>query len=212
MAIRMKTWLVLIGLMVGCSAVAFASNITIIPITNNSFENPTLAPGSWITGIAGWDLNGVGGVYAPTSNIAPTDGTNVMWLNSGYVSQTLSTTLAAYSGYTLTVDVGQRPDFQPINYRIELLAGGTVLASDNGSLHPAAGQFLTSTLTYTSLTGDLIGQNLEIRLLNTGTQQIVFDNITLTDPPVGNVPEPASLVLLGSGLLACYRRVCSRRK
>lgn len=109
------------------------------------------------------------------------------------LQQTLTATLSPSSEYTLIVDVGniktdgspQHPfDFNGFpNYRIDLLAGGQVLASDTNTLRPDEGRFLQSTVKYT--TGSQhpqLGLPLGIRLINlnnaVGTE-VNFDNVRL---------------------------------
>lgn len=149
------------------------------------------------------------------------------------LQQTLASTLQTSTQYTLTVDVG---NFAPSGtefdftgfpgYRIELLAGDTVIASDNNSLTIGEGIFLPSTVTYTSgATDALAGQALSIRLLNlNGTHlpnfpiarsgnygiEVNFDDVRLDATPV---PEPSALVLAGSaGLLAWQARRSRMRR
>ncbi len=53
---------------------------------------------------------------------------------------------------------------------------------------------------YTALAGDpQIGQALEIRLSSVGVQTN-FDNVQLDAMTISDVPEPATLLLLGLGL------------
>jgi hypothetical protein len=109
------------------------------------------------------------------------------------LQQTLTAVLAPSSEYTLTVAVGnirtdgspQHPfDFNGFpNYRIDLLAGGQVLASDTNALMPGEGHFLQSTVKYT--TGSQhpqLGLPLGIRLLNLNSAvgtEVNFDNVRL---------------------------------
>lgn len=140
------------------------------------------------------------------------------------LQQTLASTLQTSTHYTLTVDVG---NFAPSGtefdftgfpgYRVELLAGGVVIASDNNTLTIGEGIFLPSTVTYTSGASDpLAGQALSIRLLNlNGTHlptprsgnygiEVNFDDVHLDATAV---PEPSALALAGfAGLLAWQAR------
>ncbi len=189
-------------------ATAFASDVP-IPVVNPSFEVPIVGgTNQWSSYLYGWNQTGSAGVWQPSPTLlSGTDGLNAAWVGSGYISQVLTTTLASNSTYTLTVQVGQRADmaYSPIGYIVQFLAGGIVLAYDNSSLHPTPGTYGTSVVTYTTPDGSsLIGQNLEIRLVQT-SGQVSFDNVQLTDPINPNfrvTPEPASMVLLGAGLLS----------
>lgn len=112
------------------------------------------------------------------------------------LSQTLDTLLAANTTYTLTVDVGNPETyFSEVNnfffdfdgfpgYRVELLAGGQVIAADNNSQCIAEGDFGTSTVTFTSGSdSSYLGQNLGIRLINLNAApgtEVDFDNVHLT--------------------------------
>ena len=141
--------------------------------------------------------------------------------------QTLSATLQANTAYTLAVDVGNSaPNLPPIMFnfkgfpgcRVDLLAGGAVIASDNNTLVPGEGIFLKSTVSSTTGASPLnLGQQLGIRLVNlilpgpTGNPnngiEVNFDNVRLD---ATNVPSPASVALFGIGLLglaAVRRRV-----
>lgn len=212
-------------LILGCSS-AFADPIVVL---NPSFEIPILslgnAPGqtgdttgTWISYVPGWPIpvGGSAGEYLPSTTSLPsgaTDGNDVLWINYGYVSQTLSATLQNSSTYTLQVDVAQRTDDVAISYYIYLMAGNTIIAADNSSLHPDAGTWLTSTLTYTSGANDpLAGQLLTI-VLGVNAPQTDFDNVRLDDPPVGGlndaslpVPEPGAMFLAGGGLVSLLLR------
>jgi hypothetical protein len=143
------------------------------------------------------------------------------------MEQTLAVTLQSSTTYTLRVEVGNiandanfpHSQFQfggfP-GYRIELLAGGSVIAADNNSLLPSEGGWLTSTLQFTSASSVTPGQLLGIRLLNLNSNvglEVNFDNIRLSFAPV---PEPGVMAMLAcaaaAGMIARRRRsVASNR-
>jgi hypothetical protein len=85
-----------------------------------------------------------------------------------------------------------------------MLARATV--DDGGSpnfLISNDGAWVNVSLTYTALAGNpLLGQPLQIRLYASG-KEIDFDNVRLdlNGPVVAATPEPATMLLLGSGLI-----------
>ncbi|MFM6061995.1 MAG: PEP-CTERM exosortase interaction domain protein, partial [Microcystis panniformis] len=202
-------------------------------IANHSFENP-IAPQKGTTGfytinsspvvIGGWlNERATGaqqGVLDPTKsqnltkldrfyNLQPVpDGVQVAYSNGGTISQTLSETLRANKQYTLGVYVGRRKVQGFPGYNIELLAGNTVLASNN-SINPTAGTFAHVTVNYSSgNSSPLIGQALTIRLTSLGNQTN-FDNITLD---ASTIPEPSAMLgLLGFGLLVIASKLQQKR-
>lgn len=213
----------------GCSA--FADSIT---VQNPSFEIPILSlggnsgqvgngTGTWIPYAPGWpgSAGGGAGEYLPATTSLPTgatDGQDVLYVDFGYVQQTLTAVLQNNTTYTLQVDVAQRADFSPISYYIDLMAGNTILAADNSSLHPASGTWLTSTITYTSGPDDpLAGQALSI-VIGVNKNQTDFDNVRLnavdplSDAPGQPVPEPGSIFLVGCGLGTTAVAKLRRRK
>ncbi|MFN4943929.1 MAG: autotransporter-associated beta strand repeat-containing protein [Akkermansiaceae bacterium] len=183
------------------SGSAFA--ITPIPITNPGFELPVVEEGDYNQAPTGWNAyNGAllgSTVYAYNPTIDDFDseapeGSNVAGvytiLASGVekgLSQTLSTTFKEGDTYQLTVKVGYTNTYQ-VNpgYRVQLLAGGTVIAEDDNSLSPAFGQFVTSTLNYVYDPADsgLVNQALQIRLINKGLDdiqnEVAFDDVQLS--------------------------------
>jgi hypothetical protein len=128
------------------------------------------------------------------------------------VQQTLSATLQLRTRYTLAVEVGNIASgisaVQPYasfgffdlrgfpGYRIDLLAGTTVIASDNDSLLPDEGEFLTSTFDVVIGNGhDDEGEPLTIRLVNLNNQdindpvidlEVDFDDIRLDASPLAS--------------------------
>lgn len=126
------------------------------------------------------------------------------------IEQTLTATLELRNRYTLTVEVGNIasgisvvPPFSNFGffdlrgfpgYRIDLLAGETVIGSDDNSLLPGEGEFLTST--FDVVIGnehDDEGAPLTIRLVNLNNQdindpvidlEVDFDNVRLDATPL----------------------------
>ncbi|MDF3056633.1 MAG: hypothetical protein K0R17_848 [Rariglobus sp.] len=137
-------------------------------------------------------------------------------IESGLV-QTLAATLQTNTRYTLTVEIGNIanavPNPQPPSdvifagfpgYRVDLLAGGQVIASDNNSLLPAEGAFLTSQFELSiGASHVLAGQALGIRLVNLNAGpgvEVNFDHVRLDATAI---PEPAAAAsLLGAATLA----------
>lgn len=135
-------------------------------------------------------------------------------IESGLV-QTLASTLQTNTRYTLTVEVGNMAnDSATTNdafeftgfpgYRVDLLAGAQVIASDNNSLLPAEGTFLTSQFSLSiGASHVLSGQALGIRLVNLNAApgiEVNFDNVRLDATAI---PEPAAFAsLLGIATLA----------
>lgn len=150
----------------------------------------------------------------------------------GYV-QTLTDALQANTDYMLTVEVGniasgtsQNDTFFNLDefpgYRVDLLAGGVVIAQDDNSLSIPEGEFATSTVSLTvGAAHPQLGQDLGIRLVNLNvipdghTQQtspdleVDFDDVALSATPI---PEPATLPLLAIGALAVVFAWRGRRR
>jgi PEP-CTERM putative exosortase interaction domain len=147
------------------------------------------------------------------------------------LQQTLSATLQANMTYTLSALVGNIASGQSLDnntfnldgfpgYRIDLMAGETILVSDNNSLAGsiAEGSFASTSISYTATDSDLnLGENLRIRLVNLNVTdpsfssadlEVDFDSITLDASPV---PEPTTSVLL-IGLAAIASVMGRRRK
>jgi len=196
----------------------------LIPIVNPGFEDPLLGENEYIwLDIPGWtQVGGEGaGVWNVTLGdfdpvVAP-EGQNVLYTENppegvaNGVAQVLTETFAANTDYTLTAEVGNSWYYYYAGYSVQLLAGGIVIAEDNDTLWPDYKKWATSTVQYTYDPADsaLVGQPLEIRLLNLGLDKdnppagsvvgVEFDNVML-------VPEPATLALLGLGALMLKRR------
>ncbi|MEL6108709.1 MAG: PEP-CTERM sorting domain-containing protein, partial [Planctomycetota bacterium] len=142
--------------------------------------------------------------------------------------QTLDATLQADRDYRLTVEVGNIASGFATNgsffnldefpgYRIDLMAGGEVIATDQDSLTIGEGEFALSTIDFrASADHALLGQSLGIRVVNlneipAGFSQatspdleVDFDDIRLS---VTSIPEPSgSAVLLAASLLLVARR------
>lgn len=109
------------------------------------------------------------------------------------MQQTLAETLLPNSEYTLLVEVGNlNTDSNPNNqyaftgfpnYRVDLLAGGQILASDTNSLKPGEGRFLLSRVRFaTGSQHPQLGSALGIRLVNLNSSvgiEVNFDNVRL---------------------------------
>jgi hapalindole H/12-epi-hapalindole U/12-epi-fischerindole U synthase len=126
------------------------------------------------------------------------------------IEQTLSATLEARTRYTLTVEVGNIASGVSVvepyasfgffdlrgfpGYRIDLLAGELVIGSDNNTLLPEEGEFLTST--FDVVVGNdhpQLNEALTIRLVSLNVQdvddtiidlEVDFDNVRLDASPL----------------------------
>lgn len=140
----------------------------------------------------------------------------------GGLEQTLGDTLELNTEYRLTVEVGNiaNDSNAPHNafnfsdfpgYRIELLAGSTILGVDNNTLSIAEGTFETSTITFrTGISHINASQALGIRLINLNGSgiEVNFDNVRLEAIAV---PEPSTWsLIMGATVLTTV--LAKRRK
>jgi hypothetical protein len=146
------------------------------------------------------------------------------------VEQTLTDTLAAETLYTLAVEVGDIascaglvPPYQSFfvldgfpGFRVQLLAGGALIAEENRPLALEEGEFGTATLAFaTDAAPAQLGQPLAIRLVNRSLPdvpgvdglEVDFDDVRLDATPL---PEPAALPVLTLSLAAL--RCATRRR
>lgn len=242
-----------------CAAATFVAATTAyaqaISITNPGFETDVIPDGAFSVLVpTGWQVYDPSGIINQNANSvgvirpnvaqtyfpdgAPEGEQAALVFLAGNASgpaglqQTLATTLAAQTRYTLSVAIGNIASGTSLvgsadggnvfydldgfpGYRIELLAGNTVLGADSSSagVIPEGG-WRTATLTVDSTSfGDALGQSLTIRLVNLDTPgtvelpaiEVDFDAVTLVAAPV---PEPgtAALWLAGLGLLGALAR------
>jgi hypothetical protein len=191
----------------------------LIPVANFSFE--TLPPGGLPLGcsgtgcafseepIPGWINSGASGQFQPGSNtlyfnFIP-DGTTVAYSNDsgGTITQTIGTTVAASTTYTLQVELGLRKDGFDSLGTVQLLIGNTPINA--AGVAPSIGNWSTFTATYNSVAAD-VGKTLTIRLTATGGQSD-FDDVRLNASPT-SVPEPVStgLVVIALGVMGVTAR------
>ncbi len=169
----MTTSTVLKKILIGTAGAVFVTGFAVqekavavgITVLNSGFESPA-APyhpdnGLYysVNDISSWQISqgGSAGVFNPGASQASRgvisqpvpDGAQIAYNNGGTISQQLSTNLAPNTTYTLSLYVGRRNDISFPGYNVELLAGGTVLASNN-SVTPNSGTFAPISFTYTS--------------------------------------------------------------
>ena len=155
-----------------------------VQVENPSFELPAMNPCGFAEPIAtGW-ING--GVWHPAEchNAYPDgvpDGQQIGYTSGEAITQALDEELTSFTRVVLTVAVGRRLDgFTDGTYRVQLYAGGALLAEDNSTQSPPPGGFITSTVLYDALPGDpMIGEPLEIRLARVTGTQANFDDVHL---------------------------------
>ena len=193
-------YLICLALVLAIGGFAQAEQLVLV---NPGFEDPVLAEDDWTwLDVPGWTrVGGEGpGIWHVTSAdfdpvVAP-EGQNVLYTenavgDAGGVAQVLTETFAADTDYTLTADVGNSWNYYWAGYSVQLLAGETVIAQDNDTLWPDYMLWATSTVVYTYDPADsaLVGQPLEIRLLNLALDKDVaapdvvgveFDNVMLS--------------------------------
>ncbi len=197
---------------------------------------PATFTGAQASGPTGWTVYNSGatnnlrffGVWNPATTPSYTNGApdganvgvvfleNIANFAEAGLQQTLASTLQLSTQYTLTVEVGNFGPFAGAGwdftgfpgYRVDLFAGGTLIASDNNTLAPAEAEFLTSTVSFTTGASHAnAGQPLTIRLVNLNGPagiEVNFDRVRLDAIAV---PEPSSAGLLGlTALFAITRR------
>jgi len=149
------------------------------------------------------------------------------------ISQTLSDTLQANTQYTLQVEIGNIESATSLGgqffdldgfpgYRVDLLAGGVVIAQDDNSLFGSIpeGEFSTSTVNFaTGPAHPQLGQALEIRLVNLNQidpaftdsdLEVDFDDVRL-DATL--VPSPSSFALFAASVPPLlFARLLARRR
>jgi PEP-CTERM motif len=216
------TALRLLGCSVALSGMMAATGAQATPVTvqNFSFETPVKAVNTYNSNMdgTGWSqgpfqagvqffaLGSQGYNQATATSPLPgtANGLQAVYVNrnnaDNYIYQDVGP-LSANTTYTLTVAAGNQPNFGPGSTgSIALVSGafnGTVLAKTTVSGQPARNfvDFTTSFSSGPSVSGDLF-----VVLRVTSGDQIDFDNVRL-DASAASVPEPASMLLLGAGLL-----------
>jgi hypothetical protein len=143
------------------------------------------------------------GPFAGFGGVAP-EGENIAWTYNEAISgffglaQVLTETFTADTEYTLSVYVGNFKGYDFEGYKVQLLAGGNLLAEDDNSLTIAPDTFEFSTVVYTYDPNHInsVGEALEIRLLAAPGEPCWDDIRLIADPPPPSLSAvPVTLTL-----------------
>ncbi|MCA9290701.1 MAG: hypothetical protein KDA25_06210 [Phycisphaerales bacterium] len=162
-----------------------AAGTLAVPVTvqNPNFEYPSLNPCGFGASAPGWTGAQVWRPCLPQyfNDFPCAHGVQVGFTNGGPLTQTVSATLQPFTRVVLRTDVGMRLDgFTTGTYRIEVLAGATVIASDESTVVPPPGGFVTATATADVLARSAgLGEALTIRLTRVSGSQADFDVVRL---------------------------------
>lgn len=209
----------LAGLATGLFLVGLASGASATAISNAGFEvtDTSAFLYNFTNDIAGWTIADTAGTWDTTAfGSQISGGSQVAFIGEkknnapGAISQSLLAFYDANTVYTLTFDVGWRTNHDNASsFQVDLLAGGSSVATKVGT-SASQGLWETHSLTFANGSG-FLSDNIEIKFAKVGGDQVLIDNVSLSSSSSVNTPEPASMLLLGTGLigLAGYGR---RRK
>jgi len=201
-------------------SVAGAASASPITITNYSFETTGTFLGGCGTGCniytqpPGWTGVAFGGFQPGTDQGNFTyfntlsDGITSLYMNdlNSVASQTVAPTVQLGVLYTLMVDLGARNDTPFAAIASLVINGNTYTATGTA---PVAGGWSMFSVQYIGQAAD-VGSAITIQLTTSGIQGN-FDNVRLDALSPQPVPEPATLLMLGAGLVIIANRFRRRR-
>lgn len=176
-----------------------AQGVITITVNNPSFESPTPSTfPDYTVGATDWTLvrgDIDGGTFAPGGAVTPgpVDGNQVGYSNgAGGLQQVLGATFATGTTYFFSVSIGVRSDDLASTGAAAIQLGYflgngdfNLVTAQSGAA--ARGVFSGLTGSYQAAAGDA-GQTIVVRLANTGSPQVVFDQVSVSATAI---PEPA---------------------
>ena len=164
-------------------------------IVNGSFEQPDVADGVYDYTIPNWTITGSPSILDPTDNtfsgttgdntqgVLPDGGQTLFLGSTSSITQYVGVQAANSTLYQLSFSAGQ-PSYYSwpgVDYKVELLAGDTVLQEWTNPANPgAAGTFATTDLSFfnsTSVSGEL---GVRFTGINAMSGETYIDNVSLT--------------------------------